>query len=247
MFPEAYYRNNDKNLDINISLIFSKLEKSLRKFIEIFNWYLVSIIQSLHLKSELIKNTLGVSDENIRIYSFNYTSTFKRLYRKEMKIEFLHGQCGKSQNIVLGISDLKNDLLKKYKNYGFTKYHQKLLKNTNYVFLREDKHLIDIVESKGIGATEINIFIWGHSLADSDENYIQEIFSFNETRNVKFILTVFYYGSDDFSLLNNLLDILDKEKVEKWMKKGWLKFEKNPDIAKLNNIQPIELPKFEEA
>lgn len=41
--------------------------------------------------------------------------------------------------------------------------------------------------------------------------------------------------------------MLGKEKVEKWMKKGWLKFEKNPDIAKLNNIQPVELLKLEEA
>lgn len=28
------------------------------------------------------------------------------------------------------------------------------------------------------------------------------------------------------------------------MKKGWLKFEKNPDIAKINDIEPIELSKM---
>lgn len=31
------------------------------------------------------------------------------------------------------------------------------------------------------------------------------------------------------------------------MKKGWLKFEQNPDIAKLNNIEPVELSKLAEA
>ena len=28
------------------------------------------------------------------------------------------------------------------------------------------------------------------------------------------------------------------------MKKGWLKFEKNPDMAKINGIEPVELPKM---
>ena len=41
--------------------------------------------------------------------------------------------------------------------------------------------------------------------------------------------------------------MLGKEKVEKWMKKGWLKFEPNPDVVQINNIQPAEVRKFEEA
>lgn len=33
---------------------------------------------------------------------------------------------------------------------------------------------------------------------------------------------------------------------ENWAmdEKGWLKFEKNPDIAKINGIEPVELPKM---
>ena len=33
-----------------------------------------------------------------------------------------------------------------------------------------------------------------------------------------------------FSLLNNLLAILGKDKVEYWMRNKWLKFESNPEI-----------------
>lgn len=29
------------------------------------------------------------------------------------------------------------------------------------------------------------------------------------------------------------------------MKQGWLKFEKNPNVAQLNQIQPVELAKNE--
>ena len=41
--------------------------------------------------------------------------------------------------------------------------------------------------------------------------------------------------------------MLGKEKVETWMKKGWLKFEPNPNVIKLNNIDPVELSKLAKA
>lgn len=52
-----------------------------------------------------------------------------------MTIHFLHGKLGKQHNLVLGISELKDGYLKSLKAYGFTKYHQKIYKNTNYQFL----------------------------------------------------------------------------------------------------------------
>lgn len=54
----------------------------------------------------------------------------------------MHGSYGQDQNIVLGISDLNDDSLKKLKAYGFTKYHQKLFKDTDYLFLDEYKNNI---------------------------------------------------------------------------------------------------------
>ncbi|MEC8566860.1 MAG: hypothetical protein VXY56_00965, partial [Pseudomonadota bacterium] len=58
----------------------------------------------------------------------------------------------------------------------------------------------------------------------------------------KFNVVIFYYSSQaKFDLLSNLLHILGKEKVEVWMKKGWLKFETNPNIVEINNIQPVDL------
>ena len=82
-----------------------------------------------------------------------------------------------------------------------------------------------------------------------DENYIKEIFSFNFEKVAHSIEVIIFYYDEwaKFELLNNLLDILGKDIVEKWMKKGWLKFEQNPDIAKLNNIEPVELSKLAEA
>lgn len=92
-----------------------------------------------------------------------------------------------------------------------------------------------------------NITVWGHSLDRSDASYIREIFSFNGVLIEHRCNVIIYYFNEQvkFDLLNNLLDIIGKIILEKWMKKGWLKFEKNPDIAKLNNIEPVSLPKLE--
>ncbi|WP_277559533.1 AbiH family protein [Acinetobacter beijerinckii] len=247
------------------------LNYKLDEFICIFNFYLklVDLINP-------INNFVFLPFDIDRVYSFNYTNTFRRFYSNEKKVNFLHGVSGNQQNIVLGISDLKDESLKKIKAYGFTKYHQKLLKNTDYLFLTDikekveklikslefnEEHLLDSFKNETQKAsdekflaylrgelekTNGNIYIWGHSLDISDDNYIKEIFSFNDSPKHNFNIVIFHYSNQaKFDLLTNLLHILGKEKVERWMKKGWLKFEPNPDIVEINNIQPVDLPKFE--
>ena len=237
-----YYRNNKLDLDINSHLIIEDLERNLQNFIKLFDWYLVNIVEKLIPYKAVSKLKFNFEIEQLDIFSFNYTKTLNRFYIPNVKIEFIHGQVGKI--LVLGVSDLKNEFLRKFKNYSFTKYHQKLLNNTDYLFLRENQKLISLINSNSVGQQNVNIFIWGHSLAESDETYINEIFSFNQKPNVQCLVTVYFHGNDAPRLLNNLLDILKKDKVELWMKKGWLKFEKNPDVAEINDIKPIELPKI---
>ncbi|MFG4637648.1 hypothetical protein ACF0B9_15250, partial [Acinetobacter baumannii] len=166
--------------------------------------------------------------------------------------------CGENQNIVLGISELKGDLLRNLKAYGFTKYHQKLFKNTDYQFLSEDRNIQKIlnfwkvIKERNLAITLaekekhiINIFIWGHSLDISDEIYINEVFSLNDGKYFNTNVIIYYFDNHaKFNLLTNLLHILGKEKVELWMKKGWLKFEPNPNIVELNNIEPVDLTKL---
>ncbi|HFD2154403.1 TPA: hypothetical protein ACF2EP_002594, partial [Acinetobacter baumannii] len=137
----------------------------------------------------------------------------------------LHGKSGENQNLVLGISDLKEDSLKNLKAYEFTKYHQKILKNTQYDFLNLDikknkAHLRDLEEAKLMYRASLNsyplssnlgnkvstlesaiqninlkITIWGHSLDISDEVYINEIFSFNEEIDNNVRVTIYYFNS----------------------------------------------------
>ena len=255
----------------------SYLNRQLDEFIDIFNQYLELIVSQLESKNQFKIDADDWIFPKI-IYSFNYTNTYKRFYQhKKAKTEFLHGSHGQEQNIVLGISDLEDESLKKIKAYGFTKYHQKLFKDTDYLFLDEYKTRISNNEKaidklmkqyqrnidinndreilmrmkKDIDVLEFNrklnlyFYIWGHSLDISDKDYIIDLFSLNDDldRNVRVV--VYYFDKNaKFALLNNLLAILGKDKIEHWMKKDWLQFKENPKITPENAITLQDLPKL---
>ena len=257
---------NGFNPEFFLELAHSQLDK----FIKIFNLYLELVIDKLvpicNVKIEAKEWILPD-----KIYSFNYTNTYQKFYAQSEDTDFLHGHFGKDQNIVLGVSELQDESLKKLKAYGFTKYHQKLFKDTDYLFLDEyknkvkenlvqlDKHRTysyDNLQSETrylekiykLGRLDLDFFIWGHSLDVSDRDYIVDLFSLNDgmDRNVR--VTIYYFDKNaKFMLLNNLIAILEKDKVEQWMKNKWLKFEPNPNIVELNNIEPVELPKIAKA
>ncbi|NNH34860.1 hypothetical protein HLH12_04625 [Acinetobacter sp. NIPH 2377] len=249
------------------SLFLEFLSQQLDDFIEIFNLYLELVIDKLQLETsleifvksdslfELNKNCWIKPD---LIYSFNYTNTYQRIYGL-VEVEYLHGSHGENQNIVLGISDLEHDSLRKLKAYGFTKYHQKLFKDTDYLFLDEykiktekiKKEISDLqskilvqLQSAHLNSLQcqlddkyknqsldLNISIWGHSLDLSDKDYIIDLFSLNDDMDRNVRVTVYYFDQNaKFTLLNNLLAILEKDKVEEWMKNKWLQFKPNPKI-----------------
>jgi len=120
------------------------IHQQLEEFIEIFNLYMKFIINEL-------KPNCGVKIDSVdwlypeKIYSFNYTNTYQRIH-ENVEVEYLHGSHGEQQNIVLGVSDLTDESLKKLKAYGFTKYHQKLFNETDYLFL--DSYKSDVARHK---------------------------------------------------------------------------------------------------
>lgn len=166
--------------------------------------------------------------------------------------------------------------MKKLKAFGFTKYHQKLFKDTDYLFLdiyknkiKMDKQKVidlkdqlkgeirseyrnylsqDIDTNKKNRKLNLKIAIWGHSLDVSDKDYILDLFNLNDDmdRNVR-VLVYYFDKNSKFSLLNNLLSILGKDKVEHWMKNKWLEFKENPKIIDVSEIELENLPKIAEA
>lgn len=233
----ASYKNG--SYKVRVDKIISRLHEQLDEFIEIFNLYLELIVDKLEPKSQFkIEAESWVKPDHI--FSFNYTDTFRKFYQSEVKAEFLHGRFGKKQNIVLGISDLEDEGLKKLKAYGFTKYHQKLFKDTDYLFLDESSSAMKGIQGARPNLVNNNgtkILIWGHSLDKSDQEYIKEIFKLNDQKDIGVKVIVYCFNDQaKFDLLNNLLNILEKDKVEKWMKNKWLTFEENPKVRFAENI-----------
>lgn len=242
------YGGNDKN-GMNLSSFLEFSHKQLEEFIEIFNLYLEIVVGQL-FQSRMIDIDAEWSYPD-KIFSFNYTNTYQRLH-DSVDVEYLHGSCGEYQNIVLGVSDLEGESLKKIKAYGFTKYHQKLFKDTDYIFLNDSvskvkmykinlesyrKDYVNLnlqdfnAEIMRKERLNLNFYIWGHSLDISDKDYIIDLFCLNDDidRNVR--VTVYYFDKlAKFALLNNLLAILGKDKVEQWMKNKWLQFKENPEV-----------------
>ncbi|MBP3946586.1 hypothetical protein J5X94_10165 [Psychrobacter sp. K31L] len=140
--------------------------------------------------------------------------------------------------MVLGISDLENRLLKDERAYGFVKYYQKMVNNTDYQFLKPKSLITEIEERKVKNEGfefwhPIEIYIWGHSLDSSDSDYVHEIFSFNNGIENSIRVIVYYYDKPHAQMAN-LISILGKDIVESWMKNEWLEFIRMPDIYKLN-------------
>ena len=230
-----YYHNQAVYLDTN--KIFGNLTEQWNGFIKIFSMY-IEYIDTFKPKKKLVLPKVLLKDECI-IYSFNYSSTVERFYDNS-SIQFLHGRTGENNTntIVLGISVLENKILVEEKAYGFVKYYQKLVNSTDYQFLRGNPDITGLerekIEDSVRGENEIiEIYLWGHSLDSSDSDYIEEIFGFNQGSKPSINVIVYYFGSPHAQLAN-LIFIMGRDIIEKWMKEGWLEFVESPDIYRLN-------------
>lgn len=227
---------------------FDSIYNSLEEFVGIFNNYIEYIVNRFYnnFKEEKEENFIKKSKylfNNVdKVFSFNYTSTYFNYYIENFgndegffinegdldKIDNLHGYSirnwdGKLDNlkIVLGVDDI-DDSLKSNKLFQFTKYFQKLHKNTSYLFLDE---IISTIES-GIKYMNYEFYFWGHSLDISDKDYIKDVFYVvNQTQS---IIKIFYHSiSGKADQLKNLLGIIDKNTIEDLMKKKRLIFIKS--------------------
>lgn len=215
--------------------VFKGLLVDLEMFAEIFYTYINLIVNRMKekMKDDSIEELNGGVNA---VFTFNYSNTFERLYGEKIvnnsKVQYIHGSAVK-KNIVLGISDL-DDNLKKYKIYGFVKTFQKILKDTDFMFLEHNS--LDIVRPKSVmePKSKYELIIWGHSLDSSDAEYIREIFNLNQPQMAAEVVVKVWYHSSAHKQLANLMHIMGKDIIQKWTKQGWLIFEKAPALYKSN-------------
>lgn len=216
--PEKYL--DKRKREIKGKDMLSDLAKSFEDFIVIFNRYLVDIV-SVFYSEKKQKFVIPFHSVN-EVYTFNYTPTLEKIYNVDKsKIVYLHGlineDCQK-QNLVLGVSEISEEI-KVNKAYDFTKYHQKIIKRTNEKF-------IDVPKSFKSSSSETVFYIIGHSLDESDKEYIIDLFKFLEFDNDRLSkICVFCYDKrDEINKLKNLLSIINKDFIVEMHKNRRLYF-----------------------
>lgn len=216
--PEIYL--DKRKREIKGKDILSDLAKSFEDFIVIFNRYLVDIVGVFYAETKQ-KSVIPFHLIN-EIYTFNYTPTLEKIYNVDKsKIVYLHGKINEDcekQNLVLGVSEI-SDKIKEFKAYDFTKYCQKVRKNSNHRFIK-------IPNEKSLKLNETIFYIIGHSLNESDKEYIADLFKFlNSDLKRRAKICIFYFNIDDMeNKLKNLFNILDKEIIVEMNKENRLYF-----------------------
>nr|WP_309755951.1 AbiH family protein [Flavobacterium sp.] len=200
--------------------ILSDLSNSFEEFVSIFNRYLVDIL-GVFYENKIYNQIIPFHLIN-EIYTFNYTPTLENFYGiNKAKVVYLHGEIHEDseiQNLVFGVSEIPEDV-KSTKAYDFAKYYQRIKKNSN-------KKFIEKPINKKSGLDETIFYVIGHSLDESDKEYISDLFKFLEfdlSGNSK--ICIFYYSEYDRELkIKNLLNIIDKNFVVEMNKVGRIYF-----------------------
>lgn len=225
---------SDSYLEFEGNKVLKQILSHLDGFNDIFKMYIMLVVNQLEPINEFVR--FGDLNKNLQaIFTFNYSNSFEHLYSDVKllsinKVQYVHGSTN-SRKIVLGISDLEDERLRKYKVYGFVKTHQKLINDTDYQFLDHEDLNIKRVLGQSLSDVPYEVIFWGHSLADSDAEYIKAVFEMNADENLPNVkLRVWCFQNDPHKPLANLIHIVSKEVVERWMKKRWLVFEAAPDI-----------------
>lgn len=198
-------------IDVDLNKITQNLIEELKDFKKIFNLYFEIFVFPFYdnQKTRVDKSLFLTITKH---YTFNYTPTFEKIYKKVNKTSFLHGKIDSDSNeIVLGINEIPNDELDKRYFLPFTKYYQKLNNNTDFEFIS------DFDKKKN---SNFQFYFFGHSLDTSDEDYINEVFDFvNSLKSrIKTIVVIYHSKASKSKLLINLLNIRGKNDIQALMR-----------------------------
>jgi len=195
---------------------FKDLKIELDNFAELFDMYLNIFVEPLSniLQESHTKELKGITNH----FTFNYTNTFKKLYKCNIDSFFLHGRISttaSTNNIIFGFNDVFESIVETKNYIPFTKYYQKLSKETDYKYF-------DTIEIDGF--TRVTIYFWGHSLNKSDKIYIDEAFELIEKKTESSIKIFFHNKKSKDDIILNLMSMYDSAKIVDMCRKGKLIF-----------------------
>ncbi len=164
--------------EIDKEKIISELYSSLRELTDLLKSYLkifidavAAVIQDYEFS---IKNR--TYPDFHRVFTFNYTNTIEKLYTTEDVVCHIHGNV--DNDIVLGVNPDKYDEVEDIDTsfIRFKKYFQRVFYKTDTGYLKSINQLIESQQMVPGYVKERNVYVIGHSLDETDQDIIQEIF-----------------------------------------------------------------------
>lgn len=211
-------RDTEKDkLKNNKEMLLSTMKRELDDLIKCLDYYLLDFVSNIKVEqySEQIKEL-----SYINLLNFNYTYTYASVYGKNSLREHhrIHGDC-LEEDMVLGIPDESFPSTLDY--IYFQKYFQRIQKRTgNYYksWITEPN-----AREKSLEDVPINVFIMGHSLADSDKGILKEIFMNDFVCKI----TIFYHSQLAYEQqVINLVSMFGKDFVIEQTANNRIVFEK---------------------
>lgn len=197
--------------------IANRLLQDLNMISRLFELYLIEIIEKIDTDIRIpeIYNRCKKADA---ILSFNYTDTYRRLYRGTENVDccFIHGKAREecnllnNSNIVLGINEFLDTYRRNDDNVfiWFKKFYQRIFKETDSQYI--DWINDDIKENLGKDEKlPMYIYFYGHSLDITDKDIIQKLIMYDNA-----IVRVFYHEKKEMGKqIANLTKIIGQENL----------------------------------
>ena len=223
---EYFYFRDDLHSEkktLDRGKIVTELAESLKEFSKILSWYMWQFVE--------VPIERMVSENKVRpdclfrqpgvVVTFNYTNTFEQLDKhNKHTVHHIHGTTATETDhilletgIVLGINADENDQDNSVNTtfLPFKKYYQRVVLKTDNSYVQFIRDVTDVQTHRGkYGSTsQYRLFVFGHSLNETDKDAIKELFDIADT------IVVFYHS--DYALsqyVRNLVKIYGKEEFD---------------------------------
>lgn len=195
----------------------------LNKLTRCLEIYLSDYINNLPV-SKRLPDILGLKVD--KVLSFNYTNTYEMLYGKDnpdIEYDYIHGKADinhdiNSCNLVLGIDEYlpEGEKDQNIEFIQFKKFYQRIYKKTGCKYLDWiSKHLIQLHEmqksqkSSLIIAEALQVYIFGHSLDNTDKDILKELIMTENT-----ITKIFHFNQEALGKqIANLVKVIGQDNL----------------------------------
>lgn len=228
---EYYVKDIDgkKILRIDEIKIIHMLEKNLEDLSEALCIYLEQFVQSIAIDKKSNNPLFYRIDE---VINFNYTDTYSRLYSKDTKVFYVHGNMNEIENgIVLGINADQKDQQSNMdlRFVKFKKYYQRIQKGTSF-------RLKKMLNEKNVN----HLHIVGHSLDITDKDILTGLIMFENT-----VTTIYFHSNDAKNeQIAKLILLFGKDKVEELLNEEKIEFQRLRDFE-VNNSDDTDIEEYE--